>query len=263
MRTLILCTVSLLLVGCGEATPPADAGEAEAPMPSFDDPDVTRVHQRMMSVIAPDNGWERARYLEFDWAVNRGGEEPPLVRSHRWDRWDGRARVQQPTADGELVTVFDTDAPEAGEAWLDGEAVTGERGVELLRGAHRAHINDAYWLIMPYKWTDPGVHLSYLGEETDEEGREWEVVELSFEAGTGLTPQNLYRAFVNPESGRMERWQHFSNAEADPSPADWVDWRQVGPIQLAENRLSGGEVRIFFPHLRVETEVPEDAFAAP
>jgi hypothetical protein len=263
MRTLILCTVSILLIGCGEATPPADAGEAGPSPHTFQDPDVTRIHQRMMSVIAPENGWERARYLEFDWAVRRAPDEPPLIRSHRWDRWDGMARVQYPTPDGELVAVFDTSNPEAGEAWVGGEAVTGERREELLRGAHRAHINDAYWLIMPFKWTDPGVHLRYLGEETDEEGREWEVVELSFDDGTGLTPQNRYQAFVNPESGRMERWHHFSNADADPSPSDWVDWRRVGPIELAENRLSGGQIRIFFPHLRVETEVPEGVFSGP
>jgi hypothetical protein len=263
MRTLILSTVSILLVGCGEATPPADAGEAGPTPHAFEDPDVDRIHQRMMSVIAPDNGWERARYLEFDWAVHRAPDEPPLIRSHRWDRWDGMARVQYPTPDGELVAVFNTSDPEAGEAWVAGEAVSGERREELLRGAYRSHINDAYWLIMPFKWTDPGVHLRYLGEETDEEGREWEVVELSFDDGTGLTPQNRYQAFVNPESGRMERWHHFSNADADPSPSDWVDWRRVGPIELAENRLSGGQIRIFFPHLRVETEVPEGVFTGP
>ncbi len=263
MRTLILCTVSLLLVGCGEATPPVDAGEARPPSHTFDDPDVARIHQRMMSVIAPENGWERARYLEFDWAVRRGPDEDPVVRSHRWDRWEGQAWARYATADGELVAIFPTDDPEAGEVWLDGEAVTGEQAAELLRGAHRAHINDSYWLIMPYKWTDPGVHLRYLGEETDDEGRPWEVVELSFDDGTGLTPQNRYRAFVNPESGRMERWHHFSNVDADPSPADWVDWRRVGPIELPENRISGGMVRIFFPHLRVETSVPADAFRGP
>jgi hypothetical protein len=263
MRTLILLSVSVLLAACGEATPPADAGEAGRFVHAFSDADVTRVHARMMSAIAPDGGWDRARYLEFDWAVYRTPDDPPVVRSHRWDRFQGRARAEYDTPDGRLVAVFDTDDPEGGTAWLDGEELEGDRAREVLRGAYRSHINDSYWLIMPYKWTDPGVHLRYLGEETDEDGRRWEVVELSFDPGTGLTPQNLYRAFVNPESGRMERWQHFSNAEAEPSTSEWVDWRRVGPIELAENRLSGGQVRIFFPHLRVETDVPEGAFRGP
>ena len=110
----------------------------------------------------------------------------------------------------------------------------------------------------------PGVFSArYAGEETDDDGRRWEVVELTFEGGTGLTPQNMYRAFVNPETGRMERWHFLSNPDANPSPSEWTDWRRVGPIELSENRRSGGEIRIFYPHLRVETEVPAGVFDPP
>jgi hypothetical protein len=261
MRTRIAVAVSLLLVACGQGSPEAGPQE-DAALHSFDDPEVTRVWTRMMDVIAPDRGWERARYIEFDWAVRRA-EGEPLTRHHRWDRWEGMARYEAPTANGRLLAIFDTDDPESGWAWLDGRELTGEQATEALRGAHRAHVNDAYWLIMPYKWTDPGVTATYLGEQEDEEGRSWEVVELTFDEGTGYTPQNVYRAFVNPETGRMEMWHHLSNPEANPSPAEWVDWRRVGPIELSATRLAGGEPRIFFPHLRVETEVPSGAFDPP
>lgn len=261
MRTRIVVAVSLVLAGCGQAGPP-DADEATTTRVEFEDPEVTRVWSSMMDAIAPDGAWERARYLEFDWAVLRGPGDT-IVRHHRWDRWEGRARFEARTGDGRVVAIFPTDDPEAGRVWRDGTELTGEEAAEVLRGAHRAHINDAYWLIMPYKWTDPGVHTRYLGTQEDDDGRTWEVVELSFDDGTGYTPQNMYRAFVNPETRRMERWHHLSNAEANPSPADWVDWRQVGPIQLSPTRRSGGEPRIVFPHLRVETEVPEGAFDPP
>jgi hypothetical protein len=261
MGTRIVVAVSLLLVACGQGTQ-EDYGAAATPRADFDDPEVTRVWTSMMETIAPDRGWERARYLEFHWAVRRA-QGDTIVREHRWDRWEGMARYEAPTGDGHLVALFDTDDPEGGRAWLDGEELTGEEAREALRGAHRAHINDAYWLIMPYKWTDPGVRTAYLGQQEDEEGRVWEVVELSFEEDTGYTPRNVYRAFINPETWRMERWHHLSNREADPSPADWVDWRRVGPIELSSTRLAGGEPRIFFPHLRAETEVPEGVFDPP
>jgi len=263
MRTLKLVCVSLFLTACTDAPPPNPQDDGRATAPAFADPEVGRLYSRMMSVMAPDQGWERARYLEFDWAIRRTPEDSLVVRSHRWDRYEGRARVQQTTAEGEVITVFLTEAPEEGEAWLNGEAVVDERRTELLRAAYRAHINDAYWLIMPYKWSDPGVQLSYQGESTDEEGRRWEVVELGFEDGTGLTPQNRYLAFIDPESGRMERWHHFPNAEAEAAPADWVDWQRFGPIELAVNRLSNGRIRISFPHLRVETTLPDGVFSGP
>lgn len=264
MRTLLVVAVSLALVACGQGTPGAEGGEARSIADHrFDDPEVTRVHQRMISTIAPGGGWEQARYLEFDWGANRG-EGEPLIRAHRWDRWQGLARVEAPTQDGAtMIAIFDTDDPESGRVWLDGVELSGEDAADRLRGAHRAHINDSYWLIMPYKWTDPGVHARYLGEQTDEEGRRWEVVELSFDDGTGLTPQNMYHAFVNPESGRMERWHHYSNAEADPSPSDWVAWTGFGPIELALDRVSGGQVRLFFSNVQVGTSVPDSAFDPP
>jgi hypothetical protein len=266
MGTRIAVLVSIFaLASCGEAAP-GDTGreaEGEAPRASFADPDAERVWTAMMGTIAPDQGWERARYLEFHWAVNRGDDEP-LVREHRWDRWEGRARVEMPTDDGRLVAVFDTDNPEAGRVWIGELELEGEEAANRLRGAYRAHINDGYWLLMPFKWDDPGVNARYLGLRTDDEGREWEVVELSFEDDTGLTPQNVYHAFVDPATNRMGRWYHFSNPDADPSPSNWTDWRQVGPIELAENRRGDdGEPRLFFPHLRVETEVPAGAFDPP
>ncbi len=265
MRTSTAIVVSVMLAACGPSG--SDdvqvAMEAEAPPAwSFDDPEVERLYARMMDVMAPDRGWERARYLEFQWAVARA-DGSSLVRSHRWDRWEGQARVED-QADGQpRVSIFDTSDPTAGQVWVAGEPLVGEAATEALAGAYRAHINDSYWLIMPYKWADPGVVTTYLGEQTDESGRRWEMVELSFGEAVGLTPQNLYHAFINPETGRMERWYHFRDSAADPAPSDWADWSRYGPIELAENRMVNGSPRIFFPQLRVETEVPEGAFDPP
>jgi hypothetical protein len=256
MRTHI--TLALSMVVSAALLSACDAGVDYA----FDDPEVERVYERMMDVTAPGGGWERARYLEFEWAVDRG-DAGTLSRVHRWDKWEGMARVDD-TADGQpRVSIFDTDDPTSGRAWVGGQELSGEAAQSALESAYRAHINDAYWLVMPYKWADPGVTTRYVGEESDAEGRTWEVVELSFDTDIGLTPQNRYLAFVNPETGRMERWHHFSDASAEPSPADWVDWTQHGPIQLAENRMREGARFIFFPHLVASEQVPSGAFDPP
>lgn len=262
-RWILGLTLSLLVVGCGESR--SSAGTVKGPgieQHAFEDADVTRIHTRMIQAIAPDNGWERTRYLEFDWGVNRG--DGALVRSHRWDRWEGIARVEAPAQGGGVyVAIFPTADPVAGRVWVDGVEVTGEEAAALLEGANRAHINDSYWLVMPFKWTDPGVQVRYLGERIHEpSGEAWEVVELSFES-VGLTPQNMYHAWIHPETGRMERWEHFANPEANPSPSDWTDWSTLGPLTLALNRRSGGEVRLFFSHMLIAETVPEGAFAAP
>ncbi len=261
MRTRVVLAVSLLLFGCGQATPDGDPVEA-GPRHVFDDPEVTRVWNDMMDVIAPDNGWERTRYLEWDWIAGVGGPSP-MVRSHRWDRWEGIARYSTTNAEGvTFEAIFPVDDPTSGRAWLDGVELEGEEAEQRLNGALRSHINDGYWIFMPFKWSDPGVTATYLGERTEEDGRVWEVVQLAFDDGTGLTPQNRYHAFVNPETRRMERWNFFRSAESEEADIDngWTGWHRVGPIELSPDRPGSA---IGFANLRAETEVPAGAFDPP
>lgn len=264
MRTLLLLLVSgppTLLAACDGDEP--EAGDTAAAADGslleeheFEDEDVTRLHRRMVREMAPDGGWGRARYIEFDWVVGTG--EDASRRSHRYDRWEGRARVEMSSDDGELTAVFPVDAPAQGEARVDGEPLEGDEAEEALQRAHRTHVNDSYWLLMPYKWADPGVDAEYLGRQ-EEESREWEVVELTFD-DVGLTPENAYRAFIDPDSGLMERWHHYRDADADPSPAEWTGWERFGPLLLATRRERDGELFIAFEDIRVEEDVPEGAF---
>lgn len=272
MRTRHLPLVSaLLLVACGPSDEAAEAARApegpsemERRAEAIADPGAQRVWTRMMEAMAPDDGWSKTRYLAFDFVVDRG-EQGRLVRSHRWDVWNGDYRVEAPVGEeGQLVALFDVDDPTAGRAWLDGALVEGPRADSLLERAYGMFINDSYWLLMPYKWADEGVSARYLGE-MEQWGKTYEVVELTFDS-VGLTPQNRYRAFVDPATGMMELWQHFRDAD-DAEPAftvAWTDWRRYGPIRLASGRPDQeGVDRLTFENLAASTTVPDGAFAPP
>jgi hypothetical protein len=263
MRPLKFLLLAVPLVACSGT---GEGGAAPAPgieAHVFTDPEVTRIHGRMIRAMAPDNGWERSRYIAFDWLVAR--DTGPLRRAHRWDRYTGEYRLESPVEGGTQVALFNVHSPTDGRVWIDGEELQGEARDAALRGALGAHVNDSYWLLMPYKWSDPGVNARYVGEETDADGRSWEVVELTFD-GVGLTPQNKYRAFVNPDTGLMERWYHYRDA-ADPDPSTitgWAEWRQVGPLLLSPERPTPeGPSRIRFENLQVETQVPAGVFDSP
>lgn len=269
-----LSAVLLFCLACQPGQPDAAAGaeanetaSAAATSTSgsasrIQDPDVRRIHERMMAAMGGHDAWERARYLEFDWIVMRGQEEA-VRRTHHWDRYTGDYSVRASREDGQVVAIFNIGDALQGDVWIDGEPVEGPAADSLLNSAHAWHINDSYWLIMPYKWTDPGVNLTYEGtEETD--GRTWEKVRLSFDQGTGLTPQNQYLAMIDRESGLMERWHHYRTADADPLVTEWTDWREFGPIRLATDKPGlDGQGGIRFENITVATEVPEDAFQPP
>jgi len=279
MRTLVGILVSLFLLsacegdasrsdpGGGDAgADAASEGATPSPMASIEDPEAARLFRQVLDTLAPGGGWDRTRYLEFDWIVAR--ESGPERRSHRWDRETGRYRVEAPLGDADtMVALFDVDEPTEGEGvWVNGAGVTDPaRSDSLASRAHAIFINDSYWLLMPFKWGDPGVRAVHAGTE-ELWGKTYEVVELTFEGSTGLTPQNRYRAFVDPASGVMEAWQFFRN-RADTEPGftlAWTEWRRYGPILLSSRReTEDGSSRIWFENLKADTEVPPDAFSPP
>ena len=56
-------------------------------------------------------------------------------------------------------------------------------------------VNDSYWLVFPFKLKDPGVQLKYDGQDTTKNGKEAEVISLTF-GKVGFTPQNKYKAIL-------------------------------------------------------------------
>lgn len=275
MRSFVFVLAPLLAAACvSESTggteasstgdgdgPASSAARAETLERTMADPEAARIFAGVLDSIAPDDGWERTRYLAFDRISSSG-----TLRTHRWDRYEGTYWLRAPAGDGEMIARFDVNAPTEGEEiWLDGEAVTDEaRSDSLATRAHALFINDTYWLVFPFKWSDPGVTTRYLGE-MEQWGETYEVVELTFE-DVGRTPQNRYRAFVDPESGMFELWQYYSNAD-DREPGftlRWTDWRRYGPIVLSSRREGeDGSVGVHFENLTASTDVPEGAFDAP
>jgi hypothetical protein len=254
MRAL-LPVIVLTLVGCSQVNRGGNAAATEV----RGDSAVARVHNQMMAAMGGSAGWNQARYFEFDFVVNRAGREVTR-RSHRWDRFRGDYRLQYLAGQDSIVAVFNVNDPKAGDVRVNGQAIEGAREDSILNGAYARHINDSYWLLMPYKWGDDGVTLTYQGRQTDAQGRVWDVVKLSF-ANVGLTPQNEYLAFVNPQTGLMERWHHFPRAGAEPAIYDWKGWQRFGPIMLATEKPSpDGATVIRFDRVRVETGVPQHAF---
>jgi hypothetical protein len=147
-----------------------------------------------------------------------------------------------------------------GRAWEKGIEVTDEaRRGEVLAQAHSIWINDAYWLVMPYKLKDTGVTLRYGGEKVTEDGRMADVLELTFRE-VGDTPDNRYLVFVDRESGLVSQWSYFKTA-ADAEPRftlPWNGWQSFGAIKLATGR---GRAEV--AGIRVSSEADPAAFAGP
>lgn len=218
------------------------------------DPQAVAVARRVMSAMGGEERWAAARLLRFDFTSEREGK-PGTVHSHWWDRQTGAYRVEGSDRDGRPYRVLLDLGTRQGRAWRSGVELSGEELAQALEMGYGRFVNDTYWLLMPWKWLDPGVDLAYAGRQAVD-GSEYEVVTLSFGSGVGLTSNDRYTAYVSPSTWRMERWAYVLQDEqgapgsAEPTAWAWEEWKPTAAgIELAtvRRRLGGPDVKILFP----------------
>ena len=229
--------------------PPSPAAAAEPA------PEAVALARRTMSAMGGEDRWTAARLLRFDFTSVRDGQ-PGAVYSHWWDRQTGAYRLEGVDKEGVPYRVlFDVD-DRTGRAWRAGSEIAGEDLARMLEMAYGRFINDTYWLLMPWKWLDPGVRLGYDGRR-EIDGEAYEVVSLSFDDGTGLTSRDRYWVLVSPDSGRVARWEYVlqdqqgNPGQGTPTAWSWEEWKTTAAgIELATVRRRLGEgpaVQIRFP----------------
>ncbi len=160
-------------------------------------------------------------------------------RTHWWDRRDGRYRIEGKNRSGQTFVVLFNVQTRAGEAWLDGKPLAGEEKEALLKRAYGLFINDTYWLLMPFKLDDDGVHVVIDGEAVLY-GNVCDRLKITFDK-VGLTPGDTYWAYVDRITHRMVRWGFILEDEAGSAATeslwDWNGWRSVPPLSIPAVRV--------------------------
>jgi len=219
---------------------PVDAAiDANPALPGFDetgsDREAIEIADGVMARLGGRRNWDNTRYITWRFFGRR-----LLV----WDKWTGNIRFESKG----LVVLMNINSQE-GRAWDEGvEVADPDTLSDSLRSGYRAWINDAYWLVMPYKLKDSGVTLRYKERGMTEDGIPADVLELTFTA-VGITPQNKYDVYVDVHERLVRQWAFYRDA-ADEEPAfvdPWKNWKQYGRIWLADGhgRNSHTDVAVF------------------
>ena len=133
---------------------------------------------RTMEAMGGAEGLDTIRYLRFDFQVEVDGNKV-YVGKHLWDRKSGRYREEWELFGEQAQALFNVQTKD-GRVYRGGDEIEAAESAEVLEQAYYNHLNDSYWLLMPWKLTDPGVHLSNLGRETVN-GKTYDVLHLSFD----------------------------------------------------------------------------------
>jgi len=234
-----------LLLGAALAVP-APGDDGGPPARAADDRAVA-LARSVMEHLGGDEAWEATRYVTWDFFGSR---------RHVWDRWTGDVRIE---VDGRVILMnIDTRRGRVFEG--DAEVTDEAARAEALEGGYAMWVNDSYWMFMPYKLLDPGVRLAHRGEGALADGRAADVLELTFDDGVGLTPRNRYDVFVARDTGLVEQWSFYRDADdAEPRfTGPWAGWKRFGRIMLSTDKGRGKDWRV-----AVFDDLPRSVFDSP
>jgi len=231
-----LAFVSCLILSCGrtktESPTPYENPSAEGFDLTHSDPAAVELADSVMSAMGGRKNWDQTRFLS--WSASG-------LRNIIWDRQLDRVRIES-VADS-TIYLFNTKTLE-GKIKVKEQELTAADSVEKkLEKAKSIFINDAYWLVMPFKLKDPGVNLKYLGAEKDSLGHDCWLLELTFN-GVGVTPENKYHVYVDRKTYLVSEFD-FYNKYTDEKPEfrdPWLNYQPYGNILIADDRGNDGKL---------------------
>ncbi|GJM32656.1 MAG: hypothetical protein DHS20C18_16570 [Saprospiraceae bacterium] len=201
----------------------------------------------VMEAMGGRPNWDQTQYVYWSFFGRR---------TLLWDKFGQRVRIESlPDSTIYLVDLKN----KSGKVKRGSETIEQPDSLaKYVKKGESIWINDAYWLVMPFKLKDTGVTLKYAGQDTTQMGKIAEVLELTFDS-VGDTPENKYRVYVDPESKLVIQWDFYRNA-GDEKPGfstPWGEYQKYGNIMLSGDR---GERDL--TDIAVYTKVAETAFTS-
>jgi hypothetical protein len=181
--------------------------------------------KEMVVAMGGEKNYNATHFIQWDF-VNR---------KLFWDKWTGDVRVENPSANQVVLVNINTMK---GKVYENGVQLTDEKKVNaLLEKGKNWWINDAYWLVMPWKLQDPGVNLSYVKTDALPNGKAVDVLQLTFD-GVGVTPENKYWLYVGQDDHLIQQWAYYQNFnDAEPKfLKPWNNYQKMGAIMLSFDR---------------------------
>ncbi len=240
----LLLALALAAAGC--ALQQADENPAAEGFNSAgSDPRAIALADEVMLAMGGRKAWDDTRFISWDFFG---------ARTLLWDKHTGWVKIETPK---DSLTVAVNINTGEGRAVKAGNPVTQPDSLaKYLEQGKRAWINDAYWLVMPFKLKDSGVTLTWLRTATTQDGHAATVLGLTFD-NVGVTPQNRYEVYVDDEKKLVTQWAFFPTAMLDTPRfiTPWAGYEKHGGILLA-----GGRGERALTAIQVLDSVPEGTF---
>ena len=223
-------TFLLVLLGFLLACSPKISTVKNPPAAGFNaaasDAKAIAIADEVMVAMGGRQAWDETRYLSWNF-FNR--------RKLIWDKQAGLCRIEWINRPLKVCVNLNDGT---GKVSLNGVAQSHPDSLaKYLDMGKKVWINDAYWLVMPFKLKDSGVTLKYLGEGKTEAGEASDLLQLTF-AGVGVTPDNKYQVWVDKKTRLVSQWAYFEKFSDEKAALTnpWAGYKRCGKILLSPDR---------------------------
>lgn len=200
-----------------------------------------------MQAMGGRKKWDATRFISWDFFGRRS-----LI----WDKHTGNVRIDAPFDSMVYLVNIKSDS---GKVMLKGNELQDPDSIaNLVARGKRIWVNDAYWLVMPFKLKDSGVTLKYNGEGKIEGGDPAHILELTF-SDVGFTPDNKYEVFITKSDSLVKQWAFYGRSDQDSASAiwPWDNYQDYNGLLLSADRSDGRGPG----NVKVRESVPEEAFS--
>ncbi|MGH9368119.1 MAG: hypothetical protein ACRD3M_10645 [Thermoanaerobaculia bacterium] len=181
------------------------------------------------------DAWQAKKTVEFKKTTIRyrsdGSVEGQRVQTHRYVLRPGfLARIEW-EEDGKKIVLINN----GNQAWklIDGQQATAQEDVNQARGAT---FGSHYVFCMPFKLTDPGVHLESLGREPLSDGTSADKVRVTYERGAGdAGGLHTWTYYFDSKTGRLAA-NHLNYAPAKYDFTEYLDDKPLEDLRLSTRR---------------------------
>lgn len=244
----------LLIVGCNTAQQQTSTAQKNPAADGFkvaqSDQAAISIADEVMEAMGGRKAWDDTRFISWNFFG---------ARTLFWDKQTGNVRINNHRDKNTIyLNIFDSTKGVVLDSMGNKIEDTALRA-EFLKKGKGMWINDAYWLVMPFKLKDSGVTLKHLGAGKTEAGLSADILELTFE-NVGNTPNNKYLVYVDQQEKLVRQWDFFTNTTDTERRffSPWDDYQQHGDILLSGNRGQRSLTEI-----QVLDTLPEDLKTAP
>ena len=239
--------------GDSESTENATTAIENPPAPGFraeaSDPKAIALADSVMKAMGGRKAWDDMRFVSWNFFG---------VRDLVWDKQTGRVRIEEPARNETfLININDN----TGQVFVGDSLISpADSLMDRVQMGKNIWINDSYWLFMPFKLKDSGVALTYIGQDTLSTGEPAEVIELTFE-NVGVTPNNKYRVYIDPEDYLVRQWAYYRNSDQDSASAiwPWDNYALYSGLMLSADRSDNRGPK----NVRVYDSLPDGIFEDP